>query len=411
MSRSILIRGARQLVTLHGPPIPRRGSDLQNLGIIPDGALLIRDGTIQEVGTSRRVEALKAARGADEISAIGRVVLPGFVDCHAHLIAGPVRPPESAPEPRPETYWTTIEQTSPRTLETQALRLLDDFVRHGTTTIEAKSGFGLTERGELKILRAHAALNRRTCMLVSTFSAGRWLPPATSADEYVEWLCSYMLPLIRKRRLAQFADIYCDRGLLSIDQVRRYFTTAKELGFAVKMHAGQTPNAGAVAEAVRFRAGSIDHAVHVTDQDARLLAASDTIATLLPGPVFFLGTGRYAPARMLIDKGAAVALATNYNPQTSPSYSMQMMIALACRNMGMTVAEAISAATINSAYAMRGADRVGSLEAGKAADVVILAVPDYREIPYHFGVNLVELVMRRGQLVYKRPDVRWPPPP
>ena len=183
MARPILIRGARQLLTLHGPAVPRRGSALGELGIIADGAVLIRDGLIQDVGPSRRVEALIEARDAEEISAIGRVVLPGFVDCHTHPVAGPVRPSESGREPPPETYWKIIQQTSQRTLETQCARLLEDFVRHGTTTIEAKSGFGMTERGELKILRTQAALNRRTSMLASTFMATRWQPSASSSPQ------------------------------------------------------------------------------------------------------------------------------------------------------------------------------------------------------------------------------------
>jgi len=383
---------------------------MRELGIIADGAVLIRDGLIQEVGPSRRVEALTEARNADEISAIGRVVLPGFVDCHTHPVAGPVRPFEDSREPPPETYWKTIQQTSQRTLETQGLRLLEDFVRHGTTTIEAKSGFGMTERGELKILRTHAALNRRTSMLASTFMATRWPPSESSTGEYIEWVCSHLLPMIKRRRLAEFADIYCERDLFSVGQVRRYFSVAKQLGFTPKMHAGQAANIGAVPEAVRFGAASVDHAVFVSDDDVRMLAACDTIATLLAGPVFFTGTGRYPPARRLIDGGAAVALATNYNPHTSPSHNMQMMIALACRKMGMTVAEAISAATINGAHALRRSARLGSLEHGKAADLIVLAISDYREIPHHFGVNLVDMTLRRGQVVYRRSEVRWPAP-
>jgi imidazolonepropionase len=408
MLKPILIRGARQLLTLQGP-VPRRGSDMEKLRVIPDGAVLIRDGLIDRVGPSRSVEAFIEARNAEEISAIGRVVLPGFVDCHTHPVAGPVRTLESGLEPPPETYWKTIQQTSQRTLETQSLRLLEDFVRHGTTTIEAKSGFGMTERGELKILRVQAALKRRTSMLASTFTATRWRPSESSTDEYIEWVCSHLLPMIKRRRLAEFADIHCERDLFSVNQVRRYLSVARQLGFIPKIHAGRAENIGAIPEAIRLGAASIDHAVFVSEQDVHYLAESDTIATLLPGPVFFTGTGRYAPARTLIDGGAAVALASNYNPHTSPSHSMQMMIALACRKMGMTVAEAISAATINGAYALRRADRCGSLEKGKVADLMILGISDYREIPYHFGVNLVDMTLRRGQVAYRRSEVRWPP--
>lgn len=408
MARPILIRGARQLLTLHGPPGPRRGNDLRDLAIHRDGAVLIVNGLIHEAGPSRRVEAVLEARNAEEISARGRVVLPGFVDCHTHVVSGPIRPAESARDGIAVAKWTTVQQTSQRTLESQSARLLEDFIRHGTTMVEAKSGFGTSERGELKILRAQRALGRLTSMVASTFTATRRLPDGVSSGDYIEWTCSHLLPTIRKRGLAEFADIYCEPGLYSIDQVRRYLSVAKQLGFIPKVHAGQTANIGAIPEAVRFGAASIDHAVFTSDQDVRLLAESDTIATLLPGSVFFTGTGRYAPARTLIDAGAAVALATNYNPHNSPSHNMQMMIALACRKMGMTVEEAISAATINAACAVRRSNQMGSLETGKIANVLVLGVADYHEIPYHFGVNLVETTILRGKVVYRRPEVRWP---
>jgi len=410
VARSILIRGARQLLTLHGPPGPRRGAGLQELGIIADGAVLIRDGLIHDVGPSRRVEALIEARNAAEINAAGRVVLPGFVDSHTHLVAGPLRAMDSGRPSQTEAYSKIIQLTSQRSLETQGLRLLEDFVRHGTTTVEAKSGLGANERGELKILRANAVLNRRTQMVASTFTATRRVSSESSSGEYLEGVCTRILPVIRRRRLAEFADIYAESGIFSIEQVRRYLSGAKSLGFAPKVQTGQTGSSGAVAEAVRFGAVSVDHLLYVSDDDLQALAESNTIATLLPGSVFFKGTGRFAPARTLIERGAAVALATNYNPLTSPSRSMQMMIALACLKMGMTAAEAISAATINGACAVRRSDRIGSLEYGKQADVILLAISDYREIPYHFGVNLVDAVLRSGQVVYRRSEVKWPSP-
>jgi imidazolonepropionase len=389
--------------------MPRRGIALGELTVIPDGAVLIRDGLIEEVGTSRRVEALHKARGADEISAEGRVVMPGFVDSHTHLVSGPARPYQHSLHPMPaEACWKPLQQTSRYTIEAQCFRLLEEFIRHGTTTLEAKSGFGMNERGELKILRAHAALNRKVPMLVSTFMGTRWLPEGSTPDEYIDWMCEHMLPLIKRRRLAEFADIYCDRGMFSVDQSRRFLSAAAQLGFGLKMHAGQVANIGAIPEAIRLGVTSADHLIHVDEYDIALLAASGTIATLLPGPVFFTGAGRYPPARKLIDEGVAVALATNYNPHTSQSQNMQMMISLACRQMGMTAAEAISAATINGAHAVRRAHRVGSIEAGKAADLAILDVSDYREIPYHFGVNLVYMTLKDGRVLCRRSNVHWP---
>jgi imidazolonepropionase len=389
--------------------MPRRGAALRELSIISDGAVLIRDGVIREVGPSRRVEALKEARHADEIDASGRVVLPGFVDSHTHLVGGPQEPVEgNCPPQPPEAFAKIVQQTSQRTLERRGFAVLEDFVRHGTTMIEAKSGFGVDEAGELKILRTHAALNRRTSMLASTFMGTLWLPPGSSSGEYIDWMCSRMLPLLKKRRLAEFVDICCERDMFSIEQSRRFLNVARELGFIPKMHAGQTANAGAVEAAVRLGAASVDHVVFVNDSDVEMLAGSDTIATLLPGPVFFTGRGRYAPARSLIDGGAAVALATDYNSHTSPSQNMQMMIVLACRKMGMTVAEAISAATINGAHALRRAGSRGSIEPGKIADLAILRIPDYREIPSHFGVNLVETTIKNGAVVFQRSKIAWP---
>jgi imidazolonepropionase len=408
VARPILIRGARQLLTLRGPAIPRRGAALRELAIISDGAVLIQDGAIGQVGPSRRVEALADARLAVEIDASGCVVMPGFVDCHTHLVAGPGRPvDDDSLRQMPEAWGKTLKQTSRRALEARSLAVLEDFVRHGTTMIEAKSGFGFDEAGELKILRTHAALNRRTSMLASTFMGALWLPPGSSSGEYIDWMCARMLPLLKSRRLAEFADICCEPDMFSVEQSRRYLNAARQLGFIPKMHAGETANIGAVAEAVRLGAASVGHVVFLSENDVETLAGSHTIATLLPGPVFFNGRGRYAPARSLIDGGAAVALATDYNPHTSPSQNMQMAIVLACRKMGMTVAEAISAATINGAHALRRAATRGSIEPGKVADLTILRIPDYHELASHFGVNLVETTILQGAVVFRRAKIEW----
>lgn len=404
-----MIRGARQLLTLRGSEAPRRGAALGKLDIIVDGAVLISKGRIVEVGSSRRVEALAAAREADEISAAGRVVAPGFVDSHTHLVAGQVRAFEDADRREtPEFYWRPLQQISQRMLETQGLRVLEDFVRHGTTTLEAKSGFGVKEATELKILRTQTALKRRTSMVASTFMPTHWGPTEFPADVYIDRVCSRMLPLIRKRGLAEFADIACEKNAFTFTEARQFLSVAKQLGLTPKLHAGRTSRTGAVSEAVRLGAASIDHLVVVDDEDVRALAGGDTVATLLPGRVFFSGEERYAPARRLIDEGAAVALATGYNPQTSPSRSMLMTIALACRKMGMTAAEAIAASTINGAHAMRRAGETGSLEEDKSADIVIFGVPDYRELPCHFGVNLVDTTIKNGRVLFERSAVRWP---
>jgi imidazolonepropionase len=262
----------------------------------------------------------------------------------------------------------------------------------------------------MKILRIHNSLQKLPVSLVSTFHSARVSPDFEQRpDDYLEWVCGRVLPLVRRHKLAEFADIRCEAGAFTVEQACRYLTAARQLGFPLKIHIGSGSNASAIRMAVELEAASVDHAIDATEADAALLAQSRTVAALLPGAVFFGGTERYAPARMLIDNGAAVALATNYNPENRPSQNMQMMIALACRSMNMTPAEAITAATLNAAYAVGQAANVGSLEIGKSADLLILRVADYREISYHFGINLMDRVMKRGQVLAERSEVKWPP--
>ena len=420
MRKAILVRGARQLLTLRGPAGPRRGADLRNLGLIQDGALLIVDGVIEQVGSTRRIENLALARQAQEIDTTGRVVMPGFVDSHTHVVAGPARVREYELRMSGATAEQivqaggllaaahAIQELSPRTLARQALLAVEEAVRHGTTTIETKTGFGLTEANEMKILRVHSAL-QKLAPVVSTFLCGQVPPDHTEGPgQYVDWLCSHVLPLVKRRKLAEFVDIRCEQGGFGLAETQRFLAAARELGFGLKMHAGRFAHTGAIRLAVEMGVTSVDHLISITPEDSVLLGQSATIATLLPGSVFYLGTDPYAPGRQLIDNGAAVALATNYNPETSPSQNMQMMIALACRKMNMTPAEAVSAATINAAYALRRGSSIGSLEAGKNADLLMLSVPDYREIPYHFGVNLVDLVMKGGEILVRKSEVQWP---
>lgn len=414
MKNAILVRGARQLLTLRGPGGPRRGTALNQLGIIEDGSLLIADGLIQDVGSTRRVENLAAARHASEIPAEGRVVMPGFVDSHTHLISGQPRlddfEMESAHGPGGAVLdarmilpnVADVRRTSARKLESGAARILHGFLRHGTTTVEAKSGYGLNRTGELKILRVLAALQRQPIELVPTF-LGAMIPGpefTDRPDEYINWLCSDLLPVVRRRKLARFVDVCCDRGAFTTAQARRCLQAAAALGFKLKVHTGQSANVGGVALAVEFGATSVDHLAHSSEADAVLLGGCGTIATLLPGAVFHLGGEQYPPARLLMERGAAVALASNYSRVTTPSYNMQMILSLACRKMQMTPSEAISAATINAAHAVADGQRTGSLEVGKAADLIVLDVPDYREVAYDFGANMVSLTMSKGKVVY-----------
>jgi imidazolonepropionase len=383
---------------------------LGELGMIHDGALLIQDGVIQEVGPSRRLENLHAARGAEEINATGRVVMPGFVDSHTHLISGPSWVEEYEARqtrqggqflhfPDLQATFRSIQTSSARKVESVAAATVAAMVRHGTTSVEAKSGFGPDATGEIKILRVLKNLDKRPLDVIATCLAEHWGDPP-DAHAYLQWFCAKILPKVSHRRLARFADIDCDGRAFDQEQLRHYLGEAARLGFKLKVHVGPSAEAACLRAAAELGAVSVDCMDCAGEEDLAALAGSGTIATLAPGSTFYLGA-RGAPARDLISRGAAVALATDFNPHTSPTCNMQVVISLACSHLRMTPAEAITAATINGAYAVCRADRTGSLEPGKDADLIILNAADYREIPYHFGWNQVHLTMKRGITIYR----------
>lgn len=409
--KTIIVRGARQLLTLRGPQHPRRGDELRDLGIVEDGAVLISGSHIEAVGPAREIEKLPAARQAQEIDARGRVVMPGFVDSHTHLAFGVPRLAEYELRIAGAGYEEiaragggilesvrAVRSMDPGQLEAQIRAFLEAMARHGTTTVEAKSGYGLDETAEVKTL---CILNVIGEGIVPTYLGAHVVPPefAGNPDQYIDWMCASMMPRMRSDSLARFADIYCDAGAFSLEQARRYLEAARENDLHLKMHAEQFAHTGAAVLATELGAISADHLEQADGGDVAALAKSQTIATLLPGSVFHLGLSRYAPARALIEAGAAVALATDFNPGTSPTYSMQMVLSLACAQMRMTPAEAIAAATINGAHALALGDVAGSLEPEKYADLIVLNAADYREIPYYFGVNNVHLTIKRGAIV------------
>ena len=414
MRRPVLIRGARQLLTLRGPA-PRRGRQLSELGIIEDGAALVVDGRIHSVGATRRMENLKEARGADVIDATGKVVMPGFVDSHTHFVFPAARLADFERRIAGASYAElkqheggiysdvqALRLMSPNTLQARALRWLRKFAAHGTTTVEGKSGYGLNPAAERKSLRVMQKVDGRPLEVVRTFLGAHVVPPQfeSSPDAYVDQVVGEMLPDIRRHRLAEFCDVFCDSGAFDPPQARRILLAARALGFGLKLHADQLTCLGATGLAVELGAVSVDHLEQLEGEELDALAHSGTIATLLPGSVFHLGSCRYPPARQLIERGAAVALATDFNPGTSPTPNMQIILALAATQMKMTPAEAVSAATINGAAALGRAATIGSLEPGKFADLIILDTGDYREIAYYFGMNLCRMTMRRGQVIW-----------
>jgi imidazolonepropionase len=419
----LLVRGARQLITLRGSAEPRRGTALKELGIIRDGAMLIEDGRIVEVGLSRRVENLALAHRSQEIDATGHVVMPGFVDCHAHLVWGVPLLDEyedgieaGAPEPAPGSAPTVhdLRNNSARRLESRARQFVNAMVRHGTTSLEAKSGYGLDARSELKILRVHAMLDREPLDIVSTFLVPRCIPAGHAGDPagYLSWTCRELLPGIQRRAYARFAGLRGGGTAFNMEQSRHYLGTARGLGFQLKIHAGPDAAQAAVRLAVEVGAATVEHLQNAGPADVDLLARSTTLAVLLPGAAFQHGFGHSfdhgrgcASARQLIDAGAAVALGSNFNPGASSTCSMPAIVALACAHWGMSPAEAICAATFNAACAIGSGPAAGSLEVGKPADFIVLNAADYREIPYRFGVNLVNRTVKRGVTIYQEGKV------
>jgi len=396
-----LIRGARQLLTLRGPKAPRRGAELSELGLIRDGALLIRDGILVEVGPTRRVENLAAARDAEEINAAGRIVMPAFVDSHTHLFV----PQAGDRSNRPEDAAAAIRTSSAWLLETRTRACLDAIVRHGAATVEVKTGCGPDVGAETKALRVLAGLDGAAADVVPTFLLR--LPEDASEIE-VARIVSEVAPRIYRRGRARFADLQWDNQAGHQDLYALYLQMALASGLPIKLHADAPGCAGAAVLALGHRATSVDHLEHITPEQTKLLANSRTVATLLPAASIYSGAP-VAPARAMIESGAAVALASNCNPQHTPVFSMQAVIALACIQMGMTEAEAISGATINGAHAVGLADRIGSLEPGKDADLVLLNADDYRQAARTLGSNLVHLTIKRGRCVYREGQIERTP--
>ena len=415
----LLITGASQLLTLRGR-VPRRGKALSDLGILRDGALLIRDGVIATVGTRSQIESLPESRSAEKLDVAGRVVLPGFVDSHTHLIHAASRAEEYELKIAGASYEEIarkgggilnsvrkLRAATAEALKKRAHAALLEFAAHGTTTLEAKSGYGLNVASELKILRLHRELSAEQPLeIVSTFLGAHVVPAEYrskrgGAEQYVALLTDKLIPEVAAERLAEFCDVFCDRGAFSRKDSKKILEAGKQNGLAPRVHAEQLTRTGATQLAVQLEAASCDHLEQVSKADIRALAKSNTVGTLLPGCDFHLGLTQYAPARALIDAGAIVALATDYNPGTSPTMSMPMILSLACTQLRMSPAEAIAAATINAAYSLRREKRIGSLETGKQADIAVFDVEDYREIPYYFGVNKCWMTLKKGRPVFR----------
>ena len=414
--QALLLVNIGELLTLRSTsPGPRRGTSLSELGIIQDAAVLCLGGKIVSVGRTK--DALrdpwlkKNRKKVTEIDCRSRVVLPGFVDSHTHPVFTHPRLVDFEKRIAGASYEEIAEagggirssidgvrKAGKAALTQRVSAVLKEMSSHGTTTVEAKSGYGLSLESEMRSLDAiRAAARTWPGTVVPTFLGAHVVPPEYRgrSSQYVDLICDEMIPAVAKRELAQFVDVFCDRGAFSSEETTRIFGSAEEHGLAVRAHLGQLSETR-LEPLLRYRPASLDHMDHVNDADLTALAESDTVATFVPGANYFLGLERYPNARKFIDSGVAIALATDYNPGSSPTLSMPMAMSLACTHMKMSPAEAVAAATTNGAWALRLAGRKGSIEPGKDADLAVFNVSDYREIPYWFGVNRCALTIIAG---------------
>lgn len=423
---SLAVLHASQLVTLAGPKRPRVGMELSELGIIGDGGMLIRDGKIDIVGPSGEIE--KNVADAEIVDARGRLVMPGFVDAHTHLVFAGNRLDDFERRARGETYeqiakagggiWSTVEKTraaSEVDLLAQAKQHANWFLRCGTTTVEAKSGYGLTVEDELKILRVVRQLKEEVPLeIVPTFlgahavprTAGQAVMPASqdsqtglSASRYIDLVITEMLPRVSGEKLAEFCDVFCESGYFDVDQSRRILSAAKKHGLNLRGHVDQLTNSGGAKLMAEMGATTADHLEQADEQGIAALKRANVQPVLLPGSVYALGSSRYPQAREMIEAGLAVVLATDFNPGSSPTPSMPMVLSLACTHMKMSPAEAVTASIVNAAYSLNRGDKIGSLESGKLANFVIFDCEDYRELAYWFGMPQTHSVYVKGERV------------
>ena len=409
--KSLAILHASQLVTLAGPKRPRVSAEMSELAIIRDGGMVIREGKIDIVGSSNEIE--KIAGDAEVVDAGGRVVFPGFVDAHTHLVFAGNRLDDFERRARGESYaqiarvgggiWSTVGKTraaSDVDLLAQAKKHGEWFLRSGTTTVEAKSGYGLTVEDELKILRVMQRLNEETPLeVVPTFLGAHAVPRNLETDEYIALLVDEMLPQIARQNLAEFCDVFCERGYFDVEPSRRILKAARKLGLRLRIHADQLTNSGGAELAAELNATTADHLEKTDEQGIAALKSAGVQPVLLPGSVYALGLSDYPRTREMIEAGLAVVIATDFNPGSSPTPSMPMILSLACTQMKMSPSEAITAATINAAYSLNRGNTIGSLEAGKLANFSIFDCEDYRELAYWFGIPQTHSVFVKGKRV------------
>jgi len=412
---TLLIKNIGQLITMDGP-VPRLGKDMNDLGMITDGALAVAGEEILAVGDSDKVAGnTPLAEGCTVVDADGRVVTPGFIDPHTHPVFSRTREKEFEMRIQGKTYMEIaragggirasvrdLRETPKDILIQNTRKRLDIMLAHGTTTVEAKSGCGLSTESEIKQLEVIREVNESHPMdLVPTFLGAHEVPDEyrDNPDDYVDLLINEMIPAVVKSNLAEFCDIFCEEGVFDIEQSRKIQSAAKKAGLALKFHADELASTGGAELAAELGAVSADHIVYISDAGIKAMAKAGTAAVLLPGTTFSLAGKQYAPARKMIEAGVAVALSTDCNPGSSFTESLSIIISLATLQMKLTAAECISAVTVNAAHALNRTNLIGQLTPGYLADITLWDMEDYRELPYHYGVNLASRVFKRGKPV------------
>jgi imidazolonepropionase len=411
---NLFITNISQLVTVaaHGKPV-KTGPGMRDVGIQRDGAVLCRDGKIAWVG-SRTAWVGGSPKGVPELDAQGGVVLPGFVDSHTHMMFAGSRESEFAFRSEGATYQQIAEQgggilstiknvraASKKELKRSTAAFMTGMMKHGTTTVEIKTGYGLEMDSEVKMLEAINELRNEEIMtVVSTFIGAHAVPPEFRNDPggYVSLVCEKMIPYAGRKKLATFCDVFCEQGFFGLAESEQILAEGKRWGMMPKVHADELTSLGGAELAAKVGAVSADHLEHVTERGIAALRDGGVVAALLPGVSFFLNHG-YAPARALIDAGVAVAIASDFNPGSCMSFSMPLMMTIACTQMRMTPEEALTASTLNGAAALGLSSTVGSIEVGKQADLLVADIPDYRFLAYHFGTNQIRTTIKNGTIL------------
>lgn len=412
---TLLIKNIGQLISMDGP-VPRLGTAMNELGIIENAGVAVSADQILFTGPSEEVEGkAELTEGCTVIDAMGAVVTPGLIDPHTHPVFSMTREKEFEMRIQGKSYMEIaragggirasvrdLRQTPKDVIKEKTRKRLDRILKHGVTTIEAKSGYGLSTESELRSLEIlHELSESHPVEIIPTFLGAHEVPDEYQgkAEQYIDLLIEEMLPAVMEKKLAEFSDIFCEDGVFDVAQSRRYQTAAQQAGLGLKFHADELAPIGGAELAAELKSVSADHLVYTSEAGIKAMAASGTAAVLLPGTTFSLGGKSYAPARKMIEAGVIVALSTDCNPGSSYTESLPMIITLGALQMKLTAAEALSAVTVNAACAVNRGGKLGQILPGRLADMVVWQMEDYRELPYHYGINLAGTVVKRGKVV------------